>query len=131
MVSRGDNIRIGTRVEGCFGPLIPNPNPAIKHHMRSRVVGTVLRALERHQWEERFDYDGKEQAVQSNGLNIIPIHTGIPLNEESDCISSSSDTVTTVTAAAVTTSSSTTSTSTANGGTVKLLYTDCVLNIRS
>ena len=83
MVRTNKNITVGARVEGCFGPLIPNPNPAIKRRVRSRVVGTVLRGLERHRWEVRFDFDGKQQEVRSNALKLVPASYGIPLNEAS------------------------------------------------
>ena len=80
------NIFIGSHVEGSYGPLIANPNPATKRRVRSRTVGTVVRAAGHHKWDVLFDYDGKTKSVASNSLTIVPPGTGIPLDELSEAI---------------------------------------------
>ena len=80
MISAG-RISVGCRVEGCYGPLVPNPNPNVKRRVRDRVVGTVLRAAGQHKWAVQFDFDGKVKTVASSGLKIVPQQSAIPLDE--------------------------------------------------
>ena len=51
-----NHIIVGSRVEGPYGPLGPNPNPLIKRRVRARVVGTVLKANAQHKWDVPFDH---------------------------------------------------------------------------
>ena len=48
-----------------------NPNPNIKHRVRSKVVGTVIQAAELDKWKVVFDYDGKLKIVQSSSLKVV------------------------------------------------------------
>ena len=77
-------IRIGTgsRVEGSHGPLITNPNASIKRRVRSKAVGTVVKAAGPHKWDVVFDFDAKVKTVSSRSLTIVQNDAGIPLNEE-------------------------------------------------
>ena len=74
-------ISVGCRVEGGHGPLISNPDPAIKRRVRSRAVGTVLRSVEQRKWEVVFDFDAKVKTVSSSSLTIVESDRAIPLNE--------------------------------------------------
>jgi len=78
---RSNHVYVGCRVEGCHGPLVQNPNPSIKRRVRSKVVGTVMRAAELHSWEVVFDYDGKAKVVRSSSLKVVEECTGVPLDE--------------------------------------------------
>jgi hypothetical protein len=78
---RSNHVCVGYRVEGCHGPLVQNPNPSIKRRVRSKVVGTVMRAAELHKWEVVFDYDGKAKVVRSSSLKVVEEGTGVPLDE--------------------------------------------------
>ena len=80
MISAG-RISVGCRVEGCYGPLVPNPNPNVKRRVRDRVVGTVVQAAGQHKWVVQFDFDGKVKTVASSGLKIVPQQSAIPLDE--------------------------------------------------
>ena len=62
MVER-TSITVGTRVEGNFGSLIPNPNGG-KRHVRDKAVGTVMSAAGQHKWKVVFNFDGKEDKFQ-------------------------------------------------------------------
>ena len=89
-------ISVGCRVEGSYGPLVANSNPSIKRRVRSRAIGTVIRASDRHKWEVKFDYDHEIKTVPSNGLTLVPTDTGIPVDE----ISAASNSVTLTVASA-------------------------------
>ena len=80
------HIRIGTgsRVKGSHGHLIMNPNASIKRQIRSKAIGTVVKAAGPHKWEVIFDYDAKVKTVSSRSLTIVEIDAGIPLDEEDD-----------------------------------------------
>ena len=74
-------ISVGCRVEGGHGPLIPNPDPAIKRRACSHAVGTVLHSVEQRKWEVVFDFDSKVKTVSSSSLTIVESDRAIPLNE--------------------------------------------------
>ena len=76
-------IVVGARVEGSHGPLITNPDASKKRRIRSKVVGTVVRATGPQKWDIVFDYDGKSKEVSSKSLTVVPPDTGIPVNERS------------------------------------------------
>ena len=86
-------ISVGCRVEGSYGPLVANSNPTIKQRVRSRAVGTVISAADRHKWQVRFDYSNEIRTVPSNGLTIVPADTGIPLDEVTTSSNSATQTV--------------------------------------
>ena len=75
-------IGAGSRVEGSHGPLITNPNASIKRRIRSKAIGTVVRAAGPHKWEVIFDYDAKVKTVSSRSLSTVETDAGIPLDEE-------------------------------------------------
>ena len=77
-------IGAGSRVEGSHGPLITNPNASIKRRIRSKAIGTVVKAAGPHKWEVIFDYDAKVKTVSSRSLTIVETDAGIPLDEEGD-----------------------------------------------
>ena len=68
-------------MEGSYGPLVANSNPTIKRRVRLRATGTVIRASDRHKGEVKFDYNNEIKTVPSNGLTIVPVDTGIPVDE--------------------------------------------------
>ena len=74
-------ISVDCRVEEGHGPLIPNPDPAIKQRICSRAVGTVLRSVDQRKWEVVFDFDAKVKTVSSSSLTIVERDRAIPLNE--------------------------------------------------
>ena len=74
-------ILVGARVEGSHGPLITNPDASKKRRIRSKVVGTVVRAAGSQKWDVVFDYDGKSKEVSSKSLIVVPPETGIPVDE--------------------------------------------------
>ena len=49
--------------------------------MREKVVGTVIKATGLHNWDVNFDFDGKVKTVSSRLLKIVPVESGIPVNE--------------------------------------------------
>ena len=77
-----NRIFVGCRVEGPHGPLFPNPNSKIKRRLRTRVVGTVLRANGQHRWVVQFDFNGKIKECTSKLLKLVADEVGVPLNEE-------------------------------------------------
>ena len=72
----------GCRVEGSFGLLVTNPNPNVKRRIRSKANGTVLGAAGAHTWDITFDFDGNLKTVNSRSLVVVPVDSGIPLDEE-------------------------------------------------
>ena len=50
-MAHSPGIIVGSRVEGCHGPLAANTNPSIKRRRRVKVVGTILRAVGAHKWD--------------------------------------------------------------------------------
>ena len=45
-MSNSFHISVGCRVEGAFGPLVPNPNPKVKRRVREKVYGIVIRSVD-------------------------------------------------------------------------------------
>ena len=78
---RDNHIAVGCREEGCHGPLGPNPNPSVKRRVRTRAIGTVIRAAEQHKWVVVFNFDGGEKIVVSSSLKVVDQGTGAPFNE--------------------------------------------------
>jgi len=66
------NIFIRCCVEECYSPLQATPNLEIKRRVCSRAFGTVVRAVEHHTYEVKFEYDIKMRSVPSNSLMIVP-----------------------------------------------------------
>ena len=64
-------ILVGARVEGSHGPLITNPDASKKRRIRSKVIGTVVRAAGSQKWDVVFDYDGKSKEVSSKLLIVV------------------------------------------------------------
>ena len=58
-MAHSPRIALGSCVEGCHGPLAPNPNPSIKRRRRVKFVGTLLPVVGTHKWNVQFDFDGK------------------------------------------------------------------------
>ena len=81
MVLSNIHIIVGSRVEGLYGPLHPNPNPNVKRRVRSRSVGTVLRANGQHSWDVQFDFDGRVKQCSSKSLKVVRPEVGIPVND--------------------------------------------------
>ena len=75
------HIFVGCRVEGAFGPLIPNPNPKQKRRIREKAYGTVIRAVDQRRWEIVADIDGEIKILTSNSLKVVPDEFGIPIYE--------------------------------------------------
>ena len=75
-------IGAGSRVEGSHGPLVTNLTASIKRRVRSKVVGTVVKATGPHKWEVIFDYDAKVKTVSSMSLKIVETDARIPLDDE-------------------------------------------------
>ena len=73
-------IHIGSRVEGLFGPLVPNPT-GNKRRVRTLAVGTVIATAGHHKWNVFFDYNGKSRTCASGSLKIVSDGAGIPLSE--------------------------------------------------
>ena len=78
---RSAHVFVGCRVEGSHGPLTSNPNTHSKRRVREKVVGTVIKAAGLHNWDVNFDFDGKVKTVSSRSLKIVPVESGIPVNE--------------------------------------------------
>ena len=75
------NISVGCRVEGAFGPLVPNSNPKVKRRVREKVCRTVIRAVGQRGWEIVCDLDDEMKIFTSNSLKVILNEFGIPLHE--------------------------------------------------
>ena len=73
-MAHSPGIIVGSRVEGCHGPLAADTNPSIKRRRRVKVVGA-------HKWDVQFDFDGKSKEVHSKSLVNVPESNGIPLDE--------------------------------------------------
>ena len=81
-MKNSSRIFTGCHVKESFGPLVANPNPDIKHCIRSKAIGTVLWAAGAHTWDVTFDFDRSFNKVDSRSLVVIPVDGGIPLDEE-------------------------------------------------
>ena len=86
-------VATGTRVEGKHGPLIPNPSGG-KRRIRTTVIGTVIRSMDKGLWEVRFDFDGRRKNVKNNTLKVVDQNAGVPL-DELECTTMESGPVTT------------------------------------
>ena len=85
-MSKSVRIGAGSRVEGSYGPLITNPNASIKRRIRSKAIGTVIKAAGPHKWEVVFDFDAKVKTVSSRSLTVVETDAGIPLDEEGSLV---------------------------------------------
>ena len=70
---------VGCRVEGSFGPLIPNPNLKQKRRIKEKAHGTVIRAVDQRRWEIVADIDVEIKIVPSNALKVVLDAFGIPI----------------------------------------------------
>ena len=98
-MSNSFHISVGCRVEGTFGPLVPNPNPnpnlnlnpnlnpntnlnpKVKRRVREKVCGTVIRAVDQISWEIVCNLDGDIKNFTLNSLKVVADEFGIPLHE--------------------------------------------------
>ena len=71
-------IAVGLRVAGKHGPLMVNPSGG-KRRVRDTAYGTVIRAVDKGQWEVRFDYDGRRKTVRNTTLKVVDDEVGIPI----------------------------------------------------
>ena len=83
-MAHSTSIIVGSRVEGCHGPLATNTNPSIKRRRWVNVVGTVLPTVGAHKWNVQFDFDGKSKEVYSKSLVNVPESSGISMDEQTD-----------------------------------------------
>ena len=70
-MSNSFHISVGWRVEGAFGPLVPNPNPKVKRRARENVCRTEIRAVDQRRLETGCDLDGEIKIVTSNSLKVV------------------------------------------------------------
>ncbi len=71
---------VGCRVTGSFGPFIENKSGGKKRRTRERVRDTVIRAVEKHEWDVILDFDCKlKKGISSRSLMIASGEEGIPL----------------------------------------------------
>ena len=83
-VPKKNRIKIGCRVFGKFGPLIPNPNskPGKKsRRVRSEASGTVVSANAYKYWNVLSDVDGAVHKVSCGCIRIVDSRVGVPLDE--------------------------------------------------
>ena len=73
-------IAVGLRVAGKHGPLVDNPSGG-KRRVRETAYGTVIRAVEKGQWEVRFDYDRRRKQVKNTTLKVVNNDAGISLED--------------------------------------------------
>ena len=79
-----NRIAPGARVEGKFGPLIPNPNvvPGKKsRRIRSQTTGVVVESVDRKLWKVKRDQDGEFINVRPCMMKIIDNAVGLPVDE--------------------------------------------------
>ena len=60
-------LEAGCRVSGSFGDYVPNPNPNIKRRIRMKLYGTIVRAVDKKQYEVLWD-NNKTSIVFANSL---------------------------------------------------------------
>lgn len=78
---KSSRLFVGCRVSGCFGPFISNTSESGKRRKRERVVGTIIRATDKHKWDVIFDYNGTVKSdVSSRSLTIVDDDAGLPIN---------------------------------------------------
>ena len=58
-------------MEGNHSPLVTNPDASKKRRIRSKVVGTVVRAAETYKWGVVFDFGGKTKIVSSRSISVV------------------------------------------------------------
>ena len=90
IVTKSNRIHVGCRVQGPYGPLLPNPN-GNKRRVRFRSYGTVLRAIDQQKWEVMYDFDGARKPASSKQLTIVPHDTGVPAHELSVVLEPTTD----------------------------------------
>jgi hypothetical protein len=64
---RAKRLEAGCRVSGSFGDYVPNPNPNIKRRIRMKLYGTIVRAVDKKQYEVLWD-NNKTAVVFANSL---------------------------------------------------------------
>jgi hypothetical protein len=64
---RVKRLEAGCRVSGSFGDYIPNPNPNIKRRIRMKLYGTIVRAVDKKQYEVLWD-NNNTSIVFANSL---------------------------------------------------------------
>jgi hypothetical protein len=68
------NLNVGCRVEGNYGPFVPNVcNPdgsQVKRRRRERLQGTIVESRGEKRWLIRFD-NGEEKECPSLGLKLL------------------------------------------------------------
>ena len=77
-------IEAGQRVQGKFGPLIPNPEATLgkkSRRVRSNATGTVIRAVGGKKWLVKRDQDSKLIGVRTCMMKIINHAVGVPTDE--------------------------------------------------
>ena len=75
-MAHSPRISLGSRIEGCHGPLATYTNPSIKRRWRVKVVGPILSDMGTHKWNIRFDFDGGTKKVHSMSLVAVPESNG-------------------------------------------------------
>ena len=74
-MTNSSHISVECRVEGAFGPLVPNPNPnpnpKVKRRVREKACGTVIRAVDQRWWETVCDFDGEIKLFTSISLKLF------------------------------------------------------------
>ena len=75
------HIFVGCQVEDSHRPLTKNPNAHSRRCVREKVVGPVIKADGLHKWDVNFDFDGKLKTISLRSLKIVPVESGIPVNE--------------------------------------------------
>ena len=78
---RSTHVFVGCRVEGSHGPLMNSPNVHSKRRVREKVVGTVIKAAGLHEWDVTFAFDEKVKTVSSWSFKMLPVESGISVNE--------------------------------------------------
>ena len=64
--------------------------------MRSKVVGTILKAVGQQKWDVQFDFDGiVREGLSSTSLQIVEADVGITLDEISNTNNNSAQQVST------------------------------------
>ena len=95
-MARQKRIYVGCRVIRSHGPLVTNPNESVKRRVRSKVVGTILKAVGPQKWDVQFDFDGiVREGLSSTSLQIVEADVGITLDEISNTNNNSAQQVST------------------------------------
>ena len=79
-----NRLKPGDRVEGKFGPLVPNPKaePGKKtRRIRSNATGTVVKAANAKLWKVKVDQTGEFINVRSCAMKVIDNAVGLPVDE--------------------------------------------------